>query len=44
MHRLLSLIVLGVVLVVGAVYYLVVQRKKPSHLEAPAGEAFAAEA
>jgi heme A synthase len=33
--------VLGVVVVVGAVYYAAVQRRKPSHLEAPAGEAFA---
>jgi amino acid transporter len=35
--------VLGVVLVVGAAYYAAVQRRKPSHLEAPAGEAIAAE-
>ena len=35
--------VLGVVLVVGAAYYAAVQRRKPSHLEAPAGEALAAE-
>ena len=33
--------VLGVVVVVGAAYYAAVQRRKPSHLEAPAGEAFA---
>jgi amino acid transporter len=31
--------VLGVIVVVGAVYYVLVQRKKPAHLQAPEGEA-----
>jgi hypothetical protein len=31
--------VLGVIVVVGAVYYVLVQRKKPVHLQAPEGEA-----
>ena len=33
---------LGVIVVVGAVYFALVQRRKPSHLEAPEGEALAA--
>jgi uncharacterized membrane protein len=33
--------VLVVVVIVGAVYYAAVQRRKPSHVQAPAGEAFA---
>ena len=33
---------LGVIVVVGAVYFVLVQRRKPSHLEAPEGEALAA--
>jgi amino acid transporter len=35
---------LGVIVVVGAVYFVLVQRRKPSHLQAPEGEALAAEA
>jgi amino acid transporter len=31
--------VLGVIAVVGAIYYVLVQRKKPAHLQAPEGEA-----
>jgi urea carboxylase system permease len=36
--------VLVVILIVGATYFLLVQRRKPSHLEAPEGEVFADEA
>jgi amino acid transporter len=34
---------LGVIVVVGAVYFALVQRRKPSHLQAPEGEALAVE-
>jgi len=34
--------VLGVIAVVGAIYYVLVQRKKPAHLQAPEGEALEA--
>lgn len=33
--------VLGVIVIVGAVYFVLVQRTKPAHLEAPEGEAVA---
>jgi amino acid transporter len=33
---------LGVIVVVGALYFVLVQRRKPSHLEAPEGEVLAA--
>ena len=33
--------VLGVIVVVGAVYFVLVQRRKPTHLQAPEGEALA---
>jgi urea carboxylase system permease len=36
--------VLAAVLLVGGTYFLLVQRKKPSHLEAPEGEVFATDA
>jgi len=36
--------VLVVIVLVGAVYYALVQRRKPSHIQAPEGEVFAAEA
>ena len=36
--------VLVAVVLVGAVYFVLFQRTKPSHLEAPAGEVFAVEA
>jgi hypothetical protein len=36
--------VLGVIVIVGAVYYVLVQRTKPAHLAAPEGEVFAEEA
>jgi amino acid transporter len=36
--------VLLVIVIVGAIYYGLVQRKKPAHLQAPEGEAFAAAA
>jgi amino acid transporter len=36
--------VLGVIAVVGAIYYVLVQRKKPAHLQAPEGEALEAQA
>ena len=32
------------VFLVGAVYYLLIQRKKPAHLQAPEGEVYADEA
>jgi hypothetical protein len=32
---------LGVIVVVGALYFVLVQRTKPAHLEAPEGEDFA---
>jgi urea carboxylase system permease len=35
--------VLGVVVIVGAIYFVAVQRNKPSHLAAPDGEVFATE-
>ncbi len=31
--------VLGVILIVGGIYYVLVQRTKPAHLQAPEGEA-----
>ena len=36
--------VLVVILLVGGVYYLVAQRNKPAHIQAPEGEAYADEA
>jgi len=31
--------VLGVIVIVGAIYFALVQRRKPAHLQAPEGEA-----
>jgi hypothetical protein len=36
--------VLGVIVIVGGIYYLLVQRTKPAHLQAPEGEVVAPEA
>jgi hypothetical protein len=33
-----------VITLIGALYYMFFQRRKPSHLQAPEGEVFAAEA
>jgi urea carboxylase system permease len=43
-HRPVLWTVLVVILLVGGVYYLVAQRNKPAHIQAPEGEAYADEA